>query len=295
MPQPSIRILSFAAIASAFGQILAAAPVPSGALHGAGPAAPPVPFAVVELFTSEGCSSCPPADELLSRLGAEAERTGKSVFTLSFHVDYWNGLGWADPFSRSGFTDRQRLYARDGEGRIYTPQMIVNGTDGFVGSQGGLARKRIEAALERPAGAVISLSSVLVAGNAGDSGAAILDLTYRVTGHQAGDLLNLAVVEKGLAVPVKRGENRGRTLKHDNVVRGFRTERLDAEGRGRSRLALPQGMRAENALIIAYAQKPESLRTIGAARAAFPGSAALRERSAAPGERSAAPGKAGVR
>jgi hypothetical protein len=229
--------------------------------------APAASFAVVELFTSEGCSSCPPADRLLSELAAEAEKSGKPVFALSFHVDYWNYLGWADPFSRSEFTNRQQRYARNLGGRVYTPQMIVNGSQEFVGSQGGTARKSIAKALEQSAGAAIVLEPGREEGGS-------LDVAYRVTGQGEGDLLNLAVVEKGLTVPVKRGENGGRILKHENVVRAFRTVPLDAKGSGNARLGLPEGLRRENALIIAYVQKAESLHTIGAARAALTRTAA---------------------
>jgi hypothetical protein len=221
------------------------------------------PFAVVELFTSEGCSSCPPADELLSELAAESDRDGKGVFALSFHVDYWNYLGWADPFSRPEFSERQERYARILGGRVYTPQMIVNGREAFVGSQGGTARKTIGTALGQPASAAIALEP------AGGEGRA-LEIGFRVTGHKAGDVLNIALVEKGLSVSVKRGENGGRILKHENVVRAFRIVRLDAQGSGTVKLEMQAGVRRENASLIAYAQQAESLRMLGAARTPLP-------------------------
>jgi hypothetical protein len=225
------------------------------------PPAPPAPFAVVELFTSEGCSSCPPADKLLSDLAAEAESTGKPVYTLSFHVDYWNDLGWTDPFSRPDFTERQQRYAQILDGRVYTPQMIVNGGQEFVGSQGRTARRAIAEALEQSAGAAIALKPVRKAGG--------LAVEYAVTGQREGDLLNLAVVEKSVSVPVQRGENGGRTLKHENVVRAFRTVRLDAKGGGSAELAVPASVLGGRVSILAYVQKAGTLRTIGAARAAF--------------------------
>lgn len=239
--------------------------------------APPAPFAVVELFTSEGCSSCPPADRLLSELAARADKEGKPVFVLSFHVDYWNHLGWADPFSRPEFTLRQQRYAETREGRVYTPQMIVNGTDEFVGSQGARARRSVAAALERSAGAAIALSIDPIGSAGSDNpskpvggavpGTRSLGVGYRVTGGGAGDLLNLALVEKGLLVPVKRGENGGRTLKHYNVVRVFRALRLDAKGEGRTKLELPAETNPDSATLIAYVQKAASLETVGAAKA----------------------------
>ncbi|MEO6096380.1 MAG: DUF1223 domain-containing protein [Fibrobacteria bacterium] len=220
---------------------------------------PPAPFAVVELFTSEGCSSCPPADKLLSDLAVEAESAGKPVFVLSFHVDYWNYLGWTDPFSRPEFTRRQQRYAQILDGRVYTPQMIVNGSEAFIGSQEATARRSIGIALEQSAGAAITLMPVRDAGGG-------LTVEYAVTGTQEGDLLNLAVVDQGISMPVKRGENKGRILKHENVVRVFRTVRLDAEGKGSVGLEATPPVPSVHAMIIAYAQKSGTLRTLGATR-----------------------------
>ena len=98
------------------------------------------PFAVVELFTSEGCSSCPPAEALLNQIHPRAAKSGQRIYTLAFHVDYWDRLGWKDPFSEAAYSQRQNSYANGfGEDRIYTPQMIVNGRGGFVGSDAGEA------------------------------------------------------------------------------------------------------------------------------------------------------------
>ena len=90
------------------------------------------PFAVVELFTSEGCSSCPPADILLSKTGIKSEKNGDNVFFLAYHVDYWNKGGWKDPFSKYQYTLRQENYSRVlPEKEMYTPQAIINGTNAF--------------------------------------------------------------------------------------------------------------------------------------------------------------------
>src|SRR5678816_1982458 len=99
---------------------------------------------VLELFTSQGCSSCPPADRLLSSFIKEGEVAGRQVVALSFHVDYWNDLGWADPFSLPAWTERQRQYAEAlGDNRVYTPELVVAGQTGFVGSNGGQIRQAI--------------------------------------------------------------------------------------------------------------------------------------------------------
>src|SRR5258708_32270766 len=106
------------------------------------------PAVVVELFTAEGCSSCHPADALLGELAKQGAIDGVEIIPLEMHVDYWNRLGWVDPFSSPDFSARQQGYARlANSAEIYTPQMIVNGTDGFVGSD----RQRAVAAIRRAA------------------------------------------------------------------------------------------------------------------------------------------------
>src|SRR2546426_7678566 len=106
---------------------------------------------LVELFTSEGCSSCPPADMLLGRLQQSQPVAGVEVITLSEHVDYWNQLGWTDPFSSAGLTERQRQYAAAlrGDG-VYTPQIVVDGKSGFVGSDSQKALRAIAEAAKAP-------------------------------------------------------------------------------------------------------------------------------------------------
>lgn len=198
------------------------------------------PFAVVELFTSEGCSSCPPADAVLNELARQPH-----VFALAFHVDYWNYLGWPDPFSNAKYTDRQRTYSRD----IYTPQMIVNGTEIFVGSDRSRAQRVIAAALKRRAAVNLHLTW--------RNGA----VDYEVTGASPEDVLQLALVESGLVQKVPRGENAGRTLRHDNVVRAFVSVSLDKNATGSAKLPAPTG---NNSAIIGFVQQPASKAVLAA-------------------------------
>ncbi|MEL7087271.1 MAG: DUF1223 domain-containing protein, partial [Planctomycetota bacterium] len=143
MPNHSLPV---AALAVCLG-VLPAAAEPS-ADEGAAIPIHNTPFAVVELFTSEGCSSCPPAEAVLNRLDRDARQGHQRIFTLAFHVDYWNRLGWTDPFSDRAYSDRQRDYAVTlRERSIYTPQMVVNGTTGFVGSHARRAGQEIGRAL----------------------------------------------------------------------------------------------------------------------------------------------------
>lgn len=209
------------------------------------------PVAVVELFTSEGCSSCPPADENLARIAGSAH-----VVALSFHVDYWNGLGWADRFSNAAYSARQERYARRGDGQVYTPQLFVNGASEMLGSDAAGARAAVDRALSRPAAARVELAL--------DDGDAVGG-RYSVSGAPGGALLNLALLERTAESRVTRGENTGRTLHHVNVVRDLRTLPLDDRASGRFSFDLPGDLARRAARVAAFAQDPRTLRVLGAA------------------------------
>jgi hypothetical protein len=178
----------------------------SGASAAQGPEDRPV---LLELFSSEGCSSCPPADAVLRKLDVEQRVGGARVIALEFHVDYWNQLGWTDPFSDPRWSERQRDYSRVfGRDGVYTPQLIVDGRDPFVGSDEARARKSIAAAAGH-ARVSVGLS------RAGS------DLAVHVEGSKAKLGLWLAVTERGLATTIPRGENAGLTVKHGPVVRAL--------------------------------------------------------------------------
>jgi hypothetical protein len=244
--------------------LVAAAGCAEPASAGKGDAAPEgtaVGVAVVELFTSEGCSSCPPADDLLGELAADARANGRPVYALAFHVDYWNYIGWTDPFSDAAWSRRQSQYAQAFRNdQVYTPQMVVNGRTQFVGSDRAKARAAITNALSKPPTAVVR---VRVTGREGTA----LQLGYHVEGAPAGAVLNLAVVESGLSTRVPRGENAGRSLRHANVVRAFRTVALDGKADGAARVEIPAAVKAENADVIAYVQRPADMAVLGAASA----------------------------
>jgi hypothetical protein len=177
---------------------------------------------VIELFTSQGCSSCPPADEILSRLGKD-DKTGPRVIPLAFHVDYWNRIGWTDPFSALQWTDRQEAYGRRFEDRMYTPQLVVNGRVQLNGAQAPRVLAEIKSQLaRRAAGATISLG---VKPTAGARAALAIEVAAELKERiEAGKLdAVVAVFESDLVTPVERGENRGKTLRNDYVVRDLRT------------------------------------------------------------------------
>jgi hypothetical protein len=182
------------------------------------PAAPTAPDSaakpvLVELFTSEGCSSCPPADALLSRLGRTQPVRGADIIALEEHVDYWDRLGWKDPFSSEAATARQNEYGEAFGGRqVYTPQMIVDGRAEFVGSSDTDALRAIRAASQT------AKPNIQLSWETGDSLAIHVE---PLTNASAGDgaQLFLVIAENMLHSDVKHGENAGRALEHNGVVR----------------------------------------------------------------------------
>jgi hypothetical protein len=167
--------------------------------------------AVVELFTSEGCSSCPAAETALTDL----ERDNPALIALAFHVDYWDGLGWPDRFSSPEYTARQRDYAMSlSTSSLYTPQLIVSGTDAFPGGDRSRARESIAHALARPAALQVGLRSHAL-------GADSVVVEVDAPGAPADAVVHVAIVQREATVTIGAGENVGRTLHHPSIVRAF--------------------------------------------------------------------------
>ncbi|MGI9470231.1 MAG: DUF1223 domain-containing protein [Rubripirellula sp.] len=204
---------------------------------------------IVELFTSQGCSSCPPADRVLADLVERHESEGVPAIGLSFHVDYWNHLGWQDPFSSAFWSQRQKRYANVLKDRVYTPQMIVNGQTGFVGSR----RKQLDAILDQAKETAPEHQIELRAEQDAQRG---VNVTYSVTGEGEGRLVNFALVARSLSATASRGENAGRTLTHANVVRDFAIRRL-TEPSGELTWPTPSDAGASFA-VVAYVQHAKS-------------------------------------
>jgi len=214
------------------------------------------PFALVELFTSEGCSSCPPADALLAELDANARATDAKIYPLSFHVDYWNGLGWSDPFSDASYSDRQGAYARVLGGGTFTPNMIVNGADSFVGSDEAHATRAIETALaSRPASAI-----AIDADLRGDS----VNVHFRTTAAPSDAKIFVAFVQASATSIATRGENSGRTLRHVDVVRALTSVAAAADGE--ARVAVPPALARDGAAVVAWVQESSTMRVVAATR-----------------------------
>jgi len=226
---------------------------------------------IVELFTSEGCSSCPPAEALLARLERTQPVSGARVIALEEHVDYWNQLGWRDPFSSGQYRARQNDYALAFRVTdIYTPQMVVNGRAGFVGDDSAAAYQQIGDAAQAP----MTLLELKTTRNPQDS--ALVDLAVRIGSRRSVKPrpanLYLAVTEGELSTSVTRGENAGRLLRHAPVVRSFGViGKIDPQGTqdGQmvSTLRLPSEWRRENLRAVVFVQEPDTLRITGAATA----------------------------
>jgi hypothetical protein len=213
--------------------------------------------AIVELFTSQGCSSCPPADRLLTKLAGDPRYQGR-VIPLSFHVDYWNYIGWTDPYSSQRWSDRQRQYAAKTfrSNRIYTPQVVVNGRTECVGSQ------------ERePAGQV----SLAVGERTPDGHIKVKVGAKLAKAVGAGNLdLWVAVYESDLTTPVKSGENSSRTLRNDRVVRRLEKAFVLPAAAGSEKsaeltLGLDKRWKTQNLGVAAFLQDPATLAIHGAA------------------------------
>jgi hypothetical protein len=180
---------------------------------------------IVELYTSEGCSSCPPADEAMIELQAEYRKLQQPVYFIAFHVDYWNYLGWKDPFSSASYTARQREYGRYFSlNSIYTPQTIINGKLELVGSKKEQIRKYIDKELTKSA--VVSL---IILPQLSENATSII-IKYTVDGNATGAEIHFMLIEKLATTNVRAGENAGSRLDHINIVKQWQHTSCKASG-----------------------------------------------------------------
>jgi hypothetical protein len=196
---------------------------------------------VLELFTSQGCSSCPPAERLLSKLAAAGALGDRAVAPLAFHVDYWNDLGWADPFSLPAWTERQHQYARAlKDDRVYTPELVIGGAAGVVGSNTAAVAEAIQRA---PRPALLAATAAWSAESVAVTATAPADADVWV-----------AVWEGRTTTQVTRGENAGETMGSDRVVR--RLEHVAAAGQ-KAAVTVKLGPTWHAAGALVFAQRPD--------------------------------------
>ena len=238
-------------VVAAGGHPLPAAGAACAARSGAGT------VALVELYTSEGCDSCPPADRWLATTFRDPGAARRAV-PLAFHVDYWDRLGWKDRLATPAHTERQYAAMRANRARfVYTPQVLVQGRDvpGWRGPERGVAAA-VAAANARPARAEIALEA------APRAGGLTAKATVRVpaAADRSGATIHLALVESGLVSDVKAGENAGARLSHDHVVRVLHAgPAVDAAGTAATEAVLTWPAEAgTDATVVAFVQNPET-------------------------------------
>ena len=212
-------------------------------------------FVLIELFTSEGCSSCPPADEAVAEI--QKKYADKNILVLCYHVDYWDHLGWKDIFSSHEFTTRQEYYARlFNLGSIYTPQAIVNGAEEFVSSDKIKLTNAIEDQLKQKEESSIKLKAFQnVQGK--------IDVAYSTTKDDSNkDELILLLVQKSAANKIGKGENEGRTLHHINIVRNFSVLALSSIEETKT-FDIPAGLKKEDVFVAAFIQNKKTGKITG--------------------------------
>lgn len=209
---------------------------------------------VLELFTSQGCSSCPPADKLLDKV-----IDNPNVIGLSYHVDYWNYIGWKDPYSKSEFTNKQRAYSRKFySSSIYTPQIVINGREHFVGSNQSIMTRKLKEYLAKKSDNSITLTNA-------KRGEEFVSFNYDVTGTTSGKSLSVILVLKEKTTQVKRGENRNRTLRNSNIVITEQTLKLD-NANSEGAIKIPDTISNSDELSLVVVIKDEDLNVSGASQ-----------------------------
>ena len=202
-------------------------------------------FALIELFTSEGCSSCPPADALVAKI--KKETADGRVYILAYHVDYWNHLGWKDVFSKHQYSERQRQYANWLKiSSVYTPQIVVNGKKEFIGSEEGTLRNAIKSGLAQSAITQLTLSEA-------KSDDHRVSINYHVSA-QKNQVLYLALVQPSASTKVKSGENGGHTLSHIQIVRSLQQISLNGKSNGVAIVSLPGALNVHGLNVVGFLQ-----------------------------------------
>lgn len=216
-------------------------------------------FAVVELFTSEGCSSCPPADELMAKI--QKESGGKKIYFLAFHVDYWNDSDWKDQFSSAEYTERQQQYASWMKSELlYTPQFIINGTSEFGGDDTRTLYRIVSNALDKKPESTLALAV--------EDQQDFLSVEFKTNNTGNNNSLFIALVQKNGSTDVKRGENGGHLLHHVQIVRQTSVLPLEKKD-GLVTISKPEGFNTKDWELIGFIQSKSTGAISAAAKADF--------------------------
>lgn len=201
---------------------------------------------VLELFTSQGCSSCPPADKILANYTLQ---NNPKIIPLAFHVDYWNYLGWKDPFSKADFSKRQREYAYNfGADNVYTPQLIINGNHEILGSNENGIQKLVAKELNPISNVTLEITSASISGNQ-------LLVNWKTNSIEKNVTVNIALVKKKEVTQIKRGENVGLQQTSYNIVFDFREKTLNANDNNAVAIDFNNSWKSEDFFVVAYLQK----------------------------------------
>ncbi len=209
-------------------------------------------IAVLELFTSQGCSSCPTADALL---GKYALQNNPHIICLSFNVDYWNRLGWKDVFSNPFFSERQRIYDANLRSETFTPQVVINGNSQFIGSDEKNIRQCISKEDLKMQTAEVQVQQRLQANN--------VSIDYNLSGNFHGADLIACLIQNKTITKINTGENGGATLTEYNVVRDFKSVNNPSQ-KGNISLKIPKDIAAKDCSIILFIQQDHQRQIEGA-------------------------------
>lgn len=216
-------------------------------------------FAVVEAYTTEASATCPPVDTLLARIASDVEEAGVPVYTLAFHSDFWDFLGWTDLYADPVYTARLRdSLKRAGIPGMRIPLFVVNGGEVTSGGLTGVVPGIVQALKEDRAASLQIESS---GGSAQE-----FEIRFKLSPALPGHLLNLAVVEDGVESDILAADNAGTTLVHHSLVRSFVTRTLGEEGSGEATIDFPADAVRDSLSVIAYVQDPETMRVKAAVR-----------------------------
>lgn len=224
---------------------------------------------VIELFTSEGCSSCPPADVLLRKLEAQQPIAGAQIIAIEEHVDYWNHDGWVDPYSSAEWTKRQQTYAALHKQDAYTPEIVVDGRSQFVGNNA----QQAEAEIEKASSAVKTEISISATQPDAQGSQRFTVTVGKLAGNKTDDVAEvwIAVTEDGLHSSVSLGENAGHVLHHTATLRWLHKLGVADAGAGKTSFAgapvvkLNSHWDLKNAHVIVFVQEKKSREILGAA------------------------------
>lgn len=216
-------------------------------------------FAVLELFTSEGCSSCPPADALMGQIAKEYK--DKPVYILAYHVDYWNHLGWKDKFSNTENSQRQQQYSRTLHSQVYTPQLVINGKKELVGSDQNAVESAIQNALFNSNNIKIDLEAKVLSKE--------ITVNYKTAETNSQNKLLITLIEQKSSSNVMKGENEGRQLIHWQIVHQQNQILLKTNSEGTTKFPLPENFNPNDWEVIGLIQNTKSGEILGSAKALF--------------------------